>query len=427
MADIALIDTLAEANVISGCMLQKGMYPEARSRGLKAVDFNGSVYSVIYETIGEMYEDGEAVDPHTLLARLQVSGSLDICGGEAGIKRLANMAEPEAGYIPSIGIVLDRATRRSARDVFELGLRGLHIESDIGKLIADTSMGIADLGAYGGTQSGRGTTLADMVSRSHGVQPVADRIEYPFASLNRIAHGRQRGTLSIWGGYTSDGKSTLAVDSSCYSAAKKIAVGLFCLEMTDEEMYWRILSHETGIDPTSLEMGMHDLDQLATIQAAEQRISKWDLKVFDNPDITPDEIRSIQLREKFDLVIIDYLQEFDWSDVHEIPRIAKTFKKMSNKTRCATDLLSQLLVPTNVGYGKNPYTKPTEYSLFGGRQISNVASNIFYIWAQRTQDPEGAWVRTGNGRLLCSKARGGKTHFDFPVVFDVNRLCWREP
>jgi hypothetical protein len=132
------------------------------------------------------------------------------------------------------------------------------------------------------------------------------------------------------------------------------------------------------------------------------------------------------MREKFDLIVVDYLQRFTYIDFMEIPRIAKQFKNIALTTKCCVDLLSQL-TPAQVAVGQNPFPPPNMNSIYGGKATAHEANNLLFVWAHRKMDEYGKWQRTGTGQIISAKQRGGKGEMEFDVNFDQDRIMWMEP
>jgi replicative DNA helicase len=92
-----------------------------------------------------------------------------------------------------------------------------------------------------------------------------DRIVYPFQALNRVSKGRDRGSLTVWGGYSSDGKSIIGMQSALAAAQAGYSVGYFSLEMTEEELLYRLLSMHTGIPKQRIEDEELDILEMGSV------------------------------------------------------------------------------------------------------------------------------------------------------------------
>lgn len=198
------------------------------------------------------------------------------------------------------------------------------------------------------------------------------------------------------------------------------------LEMTDDQMTARLLSFMTGIEMGRIERDELSLEDRAKIETAFEEIAGWKLDLYFDPAITVADIRAIQMRNRYDLIVIDYLQRFDFTDFKEIPRIAKQLKNIALTTKCHVDLFSQITPKAADNRGQNPFPKMDVNMLYGGKATAHEADNVIFLWAHRNQDDEGGWQRTGTGNLYFEKVRQGRPGLQVPMVFQASSIQWEE-
>lgn len=421
-----LIAPDAEERVLAACLESPTALMSVVGSGLRPEDFGSPSHELLYRTMRDMLERGQSVDDVTLSTYLDSSGKLDLVGGQPIVNRLATLGVNVHGASDYADIVRDRSVRRSLFDATEQIVQLLHTEPDPRRMIASAEnhvFRVSDQLRGGGT---KGMSSRELVDLYRNRRAAVEKIPYPFDSLNRKVRGRERGSLTLWGGYSSDGKSVIGMQSTLHAAKHGYSVGFFSLEMTEEELLYRLLAMETGISMQKIQDGNTDLDDCKELEKAAHAISKLDITTYHDPEYTPAEIRSIQMREKNDLIVIDYLQRFHFTDWQEIPRIAKQFKNVALSTRCCVDLLSQL-TPAQITPGRNPFPVPNMNSWYGGKATGHEANNAMFIWGHREQGADGKWERTGTGEIISVKQRGGQGEFSFPVNFDSNRVMWSEP
>lgn len=424
MNQIHLTDPTAEEYLIGACLESTTALISVVGSGLKPEDFNGPGNEIMYRTMRDMLDRGESVDPTTLAAKLEAGGKLELIGGQGVINRLT-----EASYITHHAsdyaeIIRDRSIRRSMSDAVEDIMYHVHSEEDIRQLMGTAEnlvYRVSDKLRSGGKQ---GLKAEDLIEIYRKKKKAVERIPYPLLSINHATGGRERGCLTLWGGYSSDGKTVMGMQSALVAAEHGHRVGYFSLEMTEEELLYRLLAMKTGIPKAQLEHGLSTLDQQDAVDKALQDIKHLDLVTFHDPEYTPDEIRSIQMKEKFNLIVVDYLQRFYFKDWKEIPAMAKKFKNIALSTKCSVDVLSQL-TPAQVGVGDNPFPPPSLNSFYGGKATAHEANNALFIYAHRRLDA-GNWVRTGGGEIIIGKQRGGHGEYSLPVVFDQKSVVWRD-
>jgi replicative DNA helicase len=199
------------------------------------------------------------------------------------------------------------------------------------------------------------------------------------------------------------------------------------LEMTDDQITARLLAYMTGIDMGRLERDELSLEDRARIEEAFKEISEWKLMIYCDPSMNVADIRAIQMRERFDLIVVDYLQRMDFKDFSEVPRIAKQLKNIALTTKCSIDLFSQLTPKGLDSRSQNPFSKPDNNSLYGGKATAFEADNVIFLWAHRQMDEDGGWNnRTGYGTLIFAKVRQGRPGLEVNMKFDHTRIQWEE-
>lgn len=425
MPEIRLAYPQVEEALLACCLESTASLIGAVGSGLKPEDFGSPTHEIIFRSLRNMFDKGQQVDKHTLCSYLDGTNKLELIGGEKVIERLEEIDFNSHLSQTYVEIVKDRSIRRDLFDATEKIVKELYKEEDVRSLITSAENYIYRVSDKINGGSMKGVPAADLVELYRTRSGVTEKIPYHYETLNRRLGGRERGALSIWGGYTSDGKTIQGQQSAIHAAANGYNVGYFTLEMTEEEMLFRMLSSMTGVNYKKIQESNLNIEEAEKLEDAAFKISKLPITTYHDPSYTPEEIKSIQMRERYDLIVVDYLQRFDFTDYAQIPRIAKKFKNIALSTKCCIDLLSQLTPPA-IKPGDNPFPRPSNNNLYGGKATAHEANNIFFIWAHRFFS-EGGWNRTGTGEVIVSKARGGTGEFSFGVEFDSSRVVWEEP
>ena len=130
--------------------------------------------------------------------------------------------------------------------------------------------------------------------------------------LDEILLSMRAGQLLTWAGATSMGKTSLATNTAVNVAKTGTAVSYYSLEMSDEEIGYRLIAHETGIPVADMTTGRLSEDELQRIRKAAQAIAKWPLHIEVTPGLDAGQLmrRGRQHRRKYGtgLVIVDYIQ-----------------------------------------------------------------------------------------------------------------------
>jgi replicative DNA helicase len=128
--------------------------------------------------------------------------------------------------------------------------------------------------------------------------------------LDCIIKGFEKGKVYLISRRQSMGKSIFAVNISKHTAIElKINTLVFYLESTKENFFKRLISSQCFVDYSKFSNGMLDDKDFNSIAKEIEQITLANLLIDDNSTLTLDILRQkIELSEKSDLVIIDYLQ-----------------------------------------------------------------------------------------------------------------------
>jgi len=208
----------AEELVLSSVLESTTALMAVVGSGLRPNDFDSSSHELIFRTMRDMMDRGQSVDATTLAHQLHTSGKLDLIGGQAVIDRIAGLGANVHGASDYAGIVRDRSIRREMMDATEDIVQMLHTEPDP-KLMITTAENliyrISDKMRGGSTQGIKAEDLVDLYRNRRGT---VEKIPFSFDSLNVHSRGRERGSLTLWGGYSSDGKTTLGLGEILFIA-----------------------------------------------------------------------------------------------------------------------------------------------------------------------------------------------------------------
>ncbi len=170
---------------------------------------------------------------------------------------------------------------------------------------------------------------------------------------NRIG-GFMPGTLTILGGRTGSGKTSLSIHFAEIASKNKIPVLFFSFEMLVTQVGEILLSRNSGINRTILRDGKTTDDEISLIhRQAITILEKMNFKVFDNPNYTVYQMESIIKRhvKRYGtaFVIVDYLQlvqvspdEKKISREQQVSGISRNLKKIANSLKIPILALAQL-------------------------------------------------------------------------------------
>jgi len=253
-------------------------------------------------------------------------------------------------------------------------------------------------------------TFNEIESRSRGTSVAG--IPVNFYDFDAMTQGLQRGDLIVLGGRPAMGKTSMALQISKNIAnLHNLPVCIFSLEMSKEQLTYRLLSSEVGIENSRLRTGRLEQDEWPLLGQAINALGRWPIFITDKSKITVVEIitkcQEIKAQEKTELglVVIDYLQLMDGpqyaSRDEELSKIVVQLKEMAKLLQVPVIVLSQL--NRAIEYRRNK--RPMLSDLRETESLENHADLVTMIYRDEYYNPET--VDRGITELITCKHRNG--------------------
>jgi len=194
-------------------------------------------------------------------------------------------------------------------------------------------------------------TFLDLESRSKTGKLAG--VPSGFFDLDLLTQGFQKSDLIIIAGRPSMGKTAFALNiARNVSGLQDYPVVIFSLEMSRNQIIYRLLSNESGITNSKLRSGNIVGNEWNSVSKAISSLSDLNIYLDDKSDINISDIRLklTTLKSRFGdigLVIIDYLQlisDLRSKDnrVQELSRITRNLKLLAKEYDVPVIVLSQL-------------------------------------------------------------------------------------
>lgn len=168
-----------------------------------------------------------------------------------------------------------------------------------------------------------------------------------FYDLDSITQGFQNSDLIIVAGRPSMGKTAFCTNIALNILKKyKSSILFFSLEMSKEQLIYRILANETEINNFRLKTGHLYQNDWVQINKVIENLSSLPLFIYDLPNLSINDIRlkiqkTISEQNQVSLIIIDYLQLMQYSKQQAINRV----QELSTITRGLKGLAREFKVP----------------------------------------------------------------------------------
>lgn len=386
------------------------IYPES---------FFADKHGQIYKAILEVFTKGEPIDLLSISTKLKNESSLERIGGAGYLSELVEVVPAAGNAVYYAGLVHNRYTLRqlihAADDIAELGYSN---PEDIEVTLDQAEKKVYNVTSSSNTKEFRtiGSSLTEAWERFEHLNANQDAkrgVPTGYQSLDNILAGLQRSDLIILAARPSMGKTTFALDIARNAALlNKSSVGIFSLEMSDQQLVDRMLAAEAGVDSWKLRTGKLSTDQeFQSVQDAMARLSEAPIHIDDQPGNNILKMRSAARRLKnehdLDLIIVDYLQlmsptntKASDSVVQQVTEISRSLKILARELDVPVLALSQLSRAVEQRGGK-----PRLSDLRDSGSIEQDADVVMFIHREDKINKESD--RPNIAEILVEKHRNG--------------------
>lgn len=349
---------LAE-QVILSCLLTNSEVIESTTSLLSVEAFYFKTHQEIYRAIIFMNKNNFPVDIVTLITFLQTNGLLEKAGGSKVLLDLVNQRPNLTHLKQYINLVNDKFIRRSIIKIGYEIINSSHITSipltqilnEVEERLVDFKNQLLFSHAIDNVEL-LNSIFANLKAKS--IEPVLAGLSSGFYDLDCITQGFQKSDLIIVAGRPSIGKTALILNIVADVVRQsRLPVLLFSLEMSKEQILYRLLSIETQISQLRLKSGNLGKEDWVKISRVIPILARVPLYIDDNFNLSIQDIRSkiksiIFEQKNLGLVVIDYLQLMQSSDskmenrVQELAYTTRALKMLAREFNVPIIVLSQL-------------------------------------------------------------------------------------
>lgn len=424
---------LAEKMILS-CLIINPESIEIAARNLSVQAFYFQNHQEVYKALLSMYKNKLPIDILTLITFLQDKGILEKTGGVKVLIELISQI-PNLVYIDEyIRLVKEKFIRRS---LIKLGYQiinsGYITNISIEKILNDAEYQLFNLTTE--LQSQKIVNSAELINtifselKEKSLNPSLPGLSSGFYDLDSFTQGFQKSDLIIIAGRPSMGKTALGLNIvSNVIKNSKLPVVFFSLEMSKEQIMYRLLSMETSINPIKLRSGKLVQSDWIKLNKIMKILSKLPLFIDDSFNLSIQDIRSKLKTIMFEqneigLIIIDYLQLMQNSKskvenrVQELSQITRSLKNIAREFNIPVIALSQLSRNVENRIDKKPILSDLRES----GSIEQDADLVLMLY--KNQDSNLKQTETENYyliELIIAKQRNGPLG-NVKLKFDPNR------
>ena len=384
-------------------------------------DFYKDSNRKIFVAMTELLEKNEPIDIITLAEHLRNKGDLDTVGGTQYLTSLVSAIPTSANVRFHSKIVREKSMVRGLlRSVTDIARNVYETDQDAEELIDYAEKTIFDLSEKRISPSF--SVLKDVIKDSFQmIEQLYDKKETVtgvptgFKGLDELTTGLQNSDLIIIGGRPSMGKTAFSLNIAQHVGVNmKEPVAVFSLEMSKEQLAFRMLCSEAMVNSNDIRKGFIKKDDWHKLTSAAGRLADSPIYIDDSSAISVLEMRAKARRLKVEhglsLIIVDYLQLMRGRGnaerrEQEISEISRSLKGLAKELRVPVIALSQL----NRGVETRTGTKkPTLADLRESGAIEQDADVIIFLYRDEVYNKDKD-ENKGKAEIIVSKQRNGPT------------------
>ena len=359
ISDIPLPYNFLAEKIVLSCLLISYEAVEITIKTVRVETFYFINHQEIYKAIVEMYRKKVPINVISVNDFLKETGCLEKIGGTKVLLELLNQI-PNLVYLEEyIQLIQDKFLRRSLINLGYEAINSAYITNiPLEKTLTDFEKKSFKLTSE--LIEEKRLTTAELFStvflelKQKALKPELPGLASGFYDLDSLTQGFQKSDLIILAGRPSMGKTAFVLNiTENILKNYKLPIIFFSLEMSKEQLIYRLLSNETGISQTRLKLGNLYKEDWNKLKKSIQLYSKLPFFINDEPNITIYDLRSkikkiIFEQTNIGLIVIDYLQLLLNSKiktenrVQELSQITRSLKAIAKEFQTPIIALSQL-------------------------------------------------------------------------------------
>jgi len=432
----------AEMCLLGGLMLDKDAIIRVADF-LEPRDFYKQTHQDIYAVMKELFEKSEPIDLLSVSSRLKETEALEAIGGNTYLTELINTV-PTASHVLNYAKTVQN--KRILRDLisvsYEIGQMGYNETEDPQVLLDQAEQEIFAIAqksvAHNFIHVREGLKAAfERLDRLSSHQKATRGIPTGFVDMDAMLSGFQPSDLIILAARPSLGKSALALDIARRVAVnEKVPVGIFSLEMSEDQLVDRLISAQGNVDSWRLRTGklssQGEENDFSRIQETMGILSETPLYIDDTSSQTVLQMRAmarrLQANHGLGLIIVDYLQLIKPRNsmtgmVQQITEISRDLKILARELNVPVLALSQLSRSVEQRFPPRPRLS----DLRDSGSIEQDADVVMFIYRedrykqQETVEPTAGVI----AEIIVAKHRNGPIG-SFKLHFSPNTVSFSD-
>ncbi|OPL15202.1 MAG: replicative DNA helicase [delta proteobacterium MLS_D] len=410
----------AEQSVLGGILLDNSSL-NGVIEVIGADDFYSEAHRRIFSAVLDLSERNEPCDLVTLSNILRDKKDLDRVGGEVYLATLVDQVPSAANIVYYAKIVKEKSVLRSLIGAATgILTRSYNPGADVDNVLDEAEHAVFEISEHKVKPSFY--PMKEIIKDSFKTietlfekKALITGVSTGYGKLDELTSGLQKSDLIIIAARPSMGKTAFALNIAQHAAIEQnIPVAVFSLEMSKEQLAFRMLASESRVDAQRLRKGFLGEMDWPKLTAAAGRLSEAPLYIDDTPAISVLEMKAKARRLKAEaglgLVVLDYLQlmrgrDHSVSREQEISDISRSLKSLAKELNVPVIALSQLNRQVESRADRRPYLADLRES----GAIEQDADVIMFIYRDEVYNKSEDNPERGFAEIDVGKQRNGPT------------------
>ncbi|PEP40453.1 replicative DNA helicase [Bacillus pseudomycoides] len=400
----------AEQSVLGSIIMEGDLIKDCQ---LKPNQFSLPTHQAVFKAMRELEDVESPIDLVTVVEKLD--SFINQIGDIQFLVNLAEGVSTTKNFSYHEGLVIEAWKMRHAQEVAGDLYKRLQKDKDIGAIgnTIDELNAIEETGYSG--EFDLKETLVGLYKKMQIDVGDLTGINTGYYDFNRMTSGLQTGDLIIVGARPAMGKTAFVLNVAYHAASSDTAVGIFSLEMGEEQLLKRMISSAGNVDATKMKnpKKLCNIKDWENISQAMGLINNLPLEIYDKANVTMQEIyaKTRKLKRKHPdkkvLIAIYYLQLIVGDPKHrgnrmqEIGEISRKLKLMARELDVCVIALSQLSRAVESRQDKRPLLSDLRET----GQIEQDADLIAFLYREDYYDAETA--NKNITEIILAKQRNG--------------------
>ncbi len=417
-------DHAAERAVLAPLLIDADRMVDVQDR-LKPTDFHDKRHRAIFEALVQLDEQGQGVDPVTLLATLRATNKLLESGGDMYVAELLGAVSSAAHLKHHSSLVTETSKLRGLIRAAEGIITSAHATTpepvSVQKLIDESEASIFGIAKSRDTRGAlhvkgiaHDVMRMIMASKSRGQYT---GIPSGFYDLDEILGGFNPGEMTVIAARPAMGKTAFVLNLIDYAASHHCealgrfpSVLFFSLEMGQLQIVQRMLCARAGVEAHRVRDSRLSDREYNDLGTAAGALASTKVFIDDTPGLSILALRSRARRVKaehgLDMIVIDYLQLLSAKAENrqqEISVISRSLKEISRELEVPVITLAQL----SRGVESREEKRPQLSDLRESGSIEQDADVVMMLYRPEYYFPTEE--HRGKAQVIVVKHRNGAT------------------